>query len=64
MFVDIVLTRLMILLYEFDYDNAMRWFIDMYIFYMIILFDVTHGFTVIDIGCSYGPYGRTYVEVA
>ena len=54
MYVGIVLTRLMILLlYEFDYDDAMRWLIDMHTCYMMILFDITHGFTVIDIGHSY-----------
>ena len=44
MFVDTVLTRLMILLYELDYDDAMRWLIDMYTFHMMILCDVTNGF--------------------
>ena len=53
MFVDIVLTRLMILFYELDYDDAMRWLIDIYTCYMVILFDISHGFTVMDIGSSY-----------
>ena len=55
MSMDIVLTRLMILLHEFDYNDVMRWLIDMYTFYMMILFDSTYGFTIIDIGRSYGP---------
>ena len=55
MSMEIVFIRLVILLYEFDYDNAMRWLIDMYTCYMIILFDISHEFTVIDIGRSYGP---------
>ena len=55
MSVDTILTRLMmILLYEFDYDDVIRWLIDMYTFYMMILFDSTYGFTIIDIGRSYG----------
>ena len=41
MFVDTVLMRLMILFYELDYDDAMRWLIDMYTCYMMILFDIT-----------------------
>ena len=59
MYVDNVSTRLMILFYEFDYDDAKRWLIDMYTCYMMILFDISHGFMMIDIGYSYGPYGRT-----
>ena len=55
MSVDNILTRLMILFYKFDYDDAMRWLTDMYTCYMMILFDISHGFMVIDIGRSYGP---------
>ena len=45
----------MILLYEFDYDDAMKWLINMYTCYMMILFDISYGFAVIDIRHSYGP---------
>ena len=55
MSVEIVLTRFMILLYEFDYDDAMRWFIDMQTCYMMFLIDISHGFMMIDIERSYGP---------
>ena len=55
MSMDTVLTRLMILFYELDYDDPMRWLIDIYTCYMMILFDISHGFTMMDIDCSYEP---------
>ena len=64
MSVETILTRLPILLYEFDYDDTMRWLIDMYTYYMMILFDITWIY-----GDGYwsqlrDPYGRTQVKVA
>ena len=59
MSVDIILMRLMISLYEFDYDDAMRWLVDMYTFYMMILFDISLGFILMAIGQLRDPYGRT-----
>ena len=35
-------------------DDAMRWLIDMYTHYMMIAFDISHRYTVMDIGRSYG----------
>ena len=42
MSVDTVLTRLIILFYKLDYDDVMRWLIDIYTCYMMILFDISH----------------------
>ena len=53
MSVDSVFTKLKILLCELDYDDTMRWLIDIYTFYMMILFDISHGFMVMDNGRSY-----------